>query len=831
MTRPPDEPGGQATAPYAPSSRPAADSNETRSSLKRALQTDPNDACALHALGILEYEAGEVTPAGLHLARAVRAQPDLLPAWIALGKTRMRAGQWSAAIESFCRSLELDPANAEACTLLAEALTRRRDPAGAEEALRKSIAIAPDYAPARSAYGSLLAAQARHDEAALQFERAAILLSADPAPYRSLAECRLAAGRFAEARAAVGSALQREPNAAASLTLLAGILEREGRIREAVTQYEIAARIAGVRDAFVRLAVARLAECDVEEATRALRDSGGYDKQETAGFLVLGREALQRDAVDEALAAYVQAAASDPADPESFSRLGFILSSAGRLDEAENAFRHAVALWPDCPELNANLAAILIRTHRPEECVQFCLAALALQPDYPVALRNIVPALTTLRRDDEALDAANRLVSLCPDSAEAHTTLGCTLTLLCDFDGAKSAFERALAIDPESVEALLNLGVLYCNYLLLDEALRCFQRALRCSPCRTGNPTLPTPGDEPGAFFQLAPMNIGMIELRRGNLVDGFRDFEHRPLSGGYSKPTFGVPRWDGRPVPGKTLLVTAEQGLGDQIQFVRFLAEAKERSGARVMLQCLPELVGLFRGIAGCDEVVAVDPRRNERDRLLDEPAGCFEPEYDLYVPMLSLPHVLGTAAEEEIPAAVPYLSVDPATKAKWAERIAGYPGLKVGIRWAGRPEHPGDRRRSCRLDQLAPLAALEGVTLISMQKDRLSDADAAAMSRLGIVDVADRLTDFTETAALIANLDVVVSTCTSVAHLAGALGARLMIALGWYADWRWMLDRDDTPWYPTARLFRQPALGDWASVYERIAAELCKLRRSSSQ
>jgi hypothetical protein len=250
---------------------------------------------------------------------------------------------------------------------------------------------------------------------------------------------------------------------------------------------------------------------------------------------------------------------------------------------------------------------------------------------------------------------------------------------------------------------------------------------------------------------------------------------------------------------------VYAEQGFGDTIQFVRYLPLVKQRGG-QVLLECQPPLLSLLAGTAGADRLIA---------------GGAPLPAFDVQVALLSLPGIFGTVLDT-IPAAVPYLAADAALVSRWRRELAPVKGFKVGIAWQGSPKHEGDRHRSLALAQFEALARLPGVQLVSLQKGPGSEQVAALAGRFPILNVSDRLDTFLDTAGVIMNLDLVVSVDTAVAHLAGALGAPIWVALPWTPDWRWLLERGDCPWYPTMRLFRQQQFGDWAEVFERLAAEL---------
>jgi ADP-heptose:LPS heptosyltransferase len=265
------------------------------------------------------------------------------------------------------------------------------------------------------------------------------------------------------------------------------------------------------------------------------------------------------------------------------------------------------------------------------------------------------------------------------------------------------------------------------------------------------------------------------------------------------------LPQWDGAPAKGKTILLFGEQGAGDMIQFVRYAPMVAERC-ARTVLVCGPDLKTLLKGVNGVSEVVDYD----------EQP-----PRFDQHVPLMSLPKLFKTDLDS-IPAPIPYLSADPAKVEHWRLRLGGRPGRKIGLAWAGRITHPNDRNRSMSLAQLAPLAAVKNVQWISLQKGPAEAEARTPQAGLEITDVSSELTDYSDTAALIANLDLVISVDTSVVHVAGAMGKPVWVLLPFIPDWRWLLDRPDSPWYPTMRLFRQRAVGDWEPVVQGIAEKL---------
>ncbi len=285
----------------------------------------------------------------------------------------------------------------------------------------------------------------------------------------------------------------------------------------------------------------------------------------------------------------------------------------------------------------------------------------------------------------------------------------------------------------------------------------------------------------------------------------GWPEYEWRWRRQDASPPALTQPLWDGSSLQGKSILLYPEQGLGDTLQFIRYAPLVKQ-TGATVIVQCQPPLLRLLATCAGID-------------RLL--PEGADLPPFDVQAPLLSLPRILRTTLAS-IPANIPYLSADPDLRARWRQSLSGVADFKVGIAWQGNPGHKRDRQRSVPLAAFAPLAEAPGVRLVSLQKGPGHEQLTELAERLRVLDLTDELEDFADTAALLSNLDLVITVDTAVAHLAGAMGIPVWVALPIVPDWRWLLERQDSPWYPTMRLFRQTAWGDWAGVFERLTGAL---------
>jgi hypothetical protein len=377
--------------------------------------------------------------------------------------------------------------------------------------------------------------------------------------------------------------------------------------------------------------------------------------------------------------------------------------------------------------------------------------------------------------------------------AEAHNNLGIVRMSQGQLEAAIASYHRALELKPDFAQAYSNLGIALELKKDYAQGMRQFEIALAIQP-----------------DYASAHLNCAVSWLRDGDFTRGWHEFEWRWLCDHRRGRRLSSPLWMGQALPGQTILLQAEQGLGDTLQFIRYAALVKERCG-RVIVRCQAALQNLLRRSAGVDEFVGKD------DAL---------PKHDAHAPLMSLPRVFGTTLAS-VPAAVPYVFAEPSRVDAWRQRLASLAtGFRVGIAWQGNRDYSTDTLRSAPLRFFGPLARVPGVRLISLQKGPGVEQLDAAARLMPIVPLGPEVDTtaggFMDTAAIMKNLDLIVSTDTSLVHLAGALGVPVWVALGYSADWRWLDGREDSPWYPTMRLFRQASLGDWESLFERIAAEL---------
>ena len=595
------------------------------------------------------------------------------------------------------------------------------------------------------------------------------------------------AGRLAEAEAAYRRALEIEPGHAYALYLF-GLLQ---------------------------LSAGRLAA-----AIDLLRRSTEADPDSNDARFNLGNALYRNGDLAAAIDMYRDVVARRPGSAEGFANLARALKDAGRNDAAVAAARQAIELQPTLAEGHTNLGAALLALGDEAGALASFAAAAELQPKSAAARANLANALRRAGQANAAIAEARQAVALQPTLAEAHATLGMALRDSGDFSAAADALGRATALNPKDAATLVNLGNALMDDDRPEEAVAAYARATEAAPSYAeAQSNLGAALTALGRFdaaiaacdraIALQPGNAdahwnqGFACLLAGDLAKGWEKYEwrkrHPRFAAAYRH--FPEPVWEGGDIAGRTLLIHAEQGFGDSIQLVRYARPLAAR-GARIVMACDRALLQLFARAPGVGAEV--------------DKAGSL-PSFDLWIDQMSLPRVMATRIDS-IPAEKSYLSVDPARVQAWRDRLPA--GRKFGLVWAGNPTHSNDRRRSTTIEAVAPLLRIAGWSPVSLQVGARAGDRARAAGPLA--DVAQHLTDFVETAAAIANLDLVITVDTAVAHLAGALGVPVWVMLPFAPDWRWIVGRDDSPWYPTMRLYRQKKAGDWNDVVARIALAL---------
>ena len=642
---------------------------------------------------------------------------------------------------------------------------------------------------------------------------------------------RYRAGSPAESEALCRRILAIDPRHIDALRLIGTIAAQTGRPGEAVAFFsQVCERGSGRPEDFSNLGTAYHDQGRIEEAIGYYRKAIAVGPNYGTAHYNLAKALADLGRWEDAEASYRAALHLQPDDPDACTNFGVVLERLGRLAEADTLHRRALTLRPNFPEALVNLGTASHKLGHYDEaidCFRRALVmspkmaaahynlgrslgvvgrwedaavsfqnALAIRPDDGDVVVSLAVALRELGRLEEAVAFCRRAIALRPGDADAHTNLGCLLQDMRLLDPAAACHRKAIELAPSRPECHVNLGCVLHLQRRLDEAVDSNRRAIEIDP------------DNADAHHNLA---VALLSL--GQMAEGWQEYEWRwkiPQMIAAHRD-FSVPRWNGEPASGKTLLLHAEQGFGDTLQFCRY-ASLAARLGMRVIVEAPPSLVRLLGGLKGIDQVVA---------------RGQALPRADLHCPMLSMPLAVGTVVET-VPAEIPYLFSDPERTADWAQRLAPFRNLRVGLVWAGNPlaQHRNltalRRGRSIPTTFLTPLAGMEGIDFFSLQKDGSAGPDGMILN-----DFMAEMGDFADTASLIANLDLVVSVDTAVAHLAAAMGKPVWVMNRFDACWRWLHERDDSPWYPTLRLFTQPAPGDWRSVVDRIGAELTLLVR----
>jgi tetratricopeptide (TPR) repeat protein len=503
------------------------------------------------------------------------------------------------------------------------------------------------------------------------------------------------------------------------------------------------------------------------------------------------RTALSSGRADHAEPLYRQMLAVVPQVADLWHEHGIALLQLGRLPEAQQSLERAVTLGPSNAAYLSNLGVALRALGQSPQAAECFHRALTLGPATPQLYSNLALALKDSGAHDEALATFDRALTLDPTSVDARFNRANLLLSLDRPEEAAHDYQRVIERSPQDHGAYCQLGVALLDLARPAEAIECFERALALRP----------------DYFE-ARRNRGFAWLAQGDYQRGWPEAEYRLLCADFTPRVAYGNRWCGQPLAGKTLLVHAEQGLGDTLQFVRYVP-LLENLGGRILLEVQPALVRLLHA-SGFGRWLIADGQR---------------PSFDMQCPLMSLPAYLPNIGSGP-PWPGPYVSAEPARVAEWRSRLAELTGLRIGIVWSGNPEHRRNASRSAPLAAYAPLAAVPGVRLISLQKGSASEQMRQLNGAFKVHELPPSFDEtegaFMDTAAIMSQLDLVVSVDTSIVHLAGAMGVACWVPLQFAPDWRWLYLGETTPWYPSLRLFRQPKRGDWASVFAAMALAL---------
>lgn len=827
---------------------------EAEGCYRQILQLEPQHPDALHLLGVIAQQVGQYELAIQLIRAAMEHNPHSADYPFNLGNTFLLQGNLPDAAASYRRTIALDAAHVDALHSLANVLAEQSEFAESQDLFRRVLELQPNHAEARYNLGNLKrkrgdlssaivcyrqALQLRPDcagfhynlahtlhqlgarqEAAAEYRQVLRLTPGDAEAHYNLGIVLQEQGEFSQAGEALRSALLLRPDYAEALSNLGAVLQLQDDFSAAAEAFHRAIAFKPeLAEAHSNLGGNLWRQGDLAGALASCRRAIALKPELAEAHSHLGHVLADQGDLDGALESYHRAIALQPEFAEAHSLLGHALSDRGELDAARDSYLRAVDLQPELAEAHSNLAGILWRLGDLPAALESCHRAIALKPHLAEAHNHLGHVLSEQGDLPAALESYQRAVALKPEFAEAHNSLGGNLWRQGDLAGALESCHRALVLKPGLAEAHSHVGHVLAHQGHLAAALESYQRASTLKPAA-------------GEFLYYA----GLAHLLRGEFRIGGKNYEYRWNTRALRKvrrefaqsefaslefvPTEFPPAevtaklWRGEPLNGARILLHAEQGLGDTLQFVRYVPLVAARGG-EVLLEVQPELQRLLDKTEGATQVLA---------------RGDALPSFSWHCPLLSLPLAFGTELAT-IPATVPYLRANPQETQSWSQRLAndGDDGekLRVALAWAGNPKHVRDAQRSIKLSQLAPLAHIDA-RFYSLQKGPAAVQQIAAGIKL--IDLAGELNDFAGTAALLSNLDLLITVDTAVAHLAGALGTPVWLLLTQAPDWRWLLHRADSPWYPSMRLFRQPAAGDWAAVLERVAAELARLANGAS-
>ena len=771
----------------------------------------------LLARGLEHHRRNALAEAEALYAQALAAAPDHPDALHLMGVLRQQHGDFARAVDLIQRSLAIKPA-AHVYANLCNALNQLGRWAEAEAAGRSAVWLDPTAPAARCNLGVAQRGLNKLTEAAATFRGALALAPAYGGALSNLGVVLTELGELHEAEGVLRQALALEPGGQAWFNLGNALL-RQMRWQEAYDAFVQACALSPtMADVHANMGAACKALGRLDEATASYRRAVELAPRSALALHNYGMILGEAKRHEEAAAALRAAADLAPDKAAIHVDLGAALyhvakgrqdaASPGLFDQAIAALETAVALDETLPAARYNLGLALLDRGRIEDAATRFREAMALQTDYAEAHCNLGHCLAELGQFDEAAQACRRALALKPELVEAQSTLGNIAVGRHDLEAAEAAYRAAVLQRPSMGGAWCNLGVALFRQGRSEEALEACDKALTFSP------------DLADAHW-----NRALVLLQRGDYAEGWAEYAWRLRRARRIREDAGFtqPLWDGAPLNGGSVLLHTEQGFGDAIQCARFIPTAAGRAG-RAIIQAQRPLVRLFSSLPGVDAVLPDD--------------APLTPMVDCRLPLFSLPHLFApTLASLQNPAQahqVPYLKIAPDLIGAWAERLreatAGDSALRVGIVWSGNVGSEAELGRSIPLQALAPLD-LSGVRLISLQKgDGLNELPGARAGGMSVTELGPAFDacDFADTGAIVEGLDLVICCDTAVAHLAGALGRPVWLAVNAVADWRWLLERTDSPWYPSMTVYRQPRRGDWAGLFAKMAADLEVLVRS---
>jgi len=757
--------------------------------LTRSLEFDTASADTYYFLGEIAAAQGNLDVACNNWRAAISLAPDFEPAYLGLCRLLYQDGWLDIALQVVTDGIAHIPGSADLYFCLGNLYQGRQQFDLAEQAYRHASEIQPGRADILANLASALTAQHRYDEA-IDIMRHSIDLEPNRADVRNnLANALCRVGRFDEALVSFRSAVAMVPGYAEGWNDWGMTLHKLNRSAEAIECFK----------QFLQQDPAHVATlfnlANVLQVTRQWADAAQYysrilelapDRVEVLYNLGVTLATAGDHAAAEAC--YRRVLVLQPQNADANFSLGVLLHTQGKLDDAIALYMTAIPVRPEHVQARFNLAAVYRRQEKWLEAATEYAHILRIKPDHVEALCDWGVTCQARGLHDEAILHYRQALAIDSASHNVLVNLGTALEETGQLGAALACCEQALHIKADSLEARINMASIFSQQGRLEEAVALCEQVLAIKP------------DHPDAHY-----SRGLSLLRLGRYEDGWKEYEYRwARADAPPKPDFPADEWLGdRNLQGKTILLYTEQGLGDTIQFARY-AELVASRGAKIILEVQAPLLPLMKDMKDIDQFVV----RGQTDAL---------PAFDFQCSLLSLPAAFHSALAT-IPARSPYLQAPSDRVTHWKTRLADHKAPKIGLVWSGNPLHKNDRNRSTALSTLAPLWSQGRWTFLSLQKDVRAEDAALLQETASITDLSAHLTDFAETAAIISGLDLVITIDSSLAHLTGALGVPVWIMLPYLPDFRWLMERQDSPWYPSARLFRQTSAGDWSAVIHAI-------------
>lgn len=746
------------------------------------------------------HRSGQLPQAEQLYRQILQAQPNQPDAWHFLGVIAYQVGRYDQGIDYIRKALDLGLNTPDVHHNLAAIFRAQGRIDDAIGCCRRALAVNSNHVDSLRSLALFLEQQGKFQEAEPLCRRAIEVNPGSVAAHQTLGNILRGQQRFADALASYQEALRIDARHALTYFNLAAMLMDQHKFAEAEDCYKkILSFAPQSAEAYVNLGNAQKAQKKLPEAAASYREAIRLQPKIGEGYCNLGAVLLEQEKFDEAIPTLKQAIDINPNISETYNNLGAALRCQGELEGAIICCRRSLELDPRSAEAWNTLGATLSEQSKYEEATAAFQKAIDISPAYSKAITNLGMSLAKQGKLDEAIAYCQRALDINPDLVDGYTNLGGVLNAKGASEESLDNFRRAVNLKPADAETHLNLAIALSMARRFDEALDSLEQSLQCKP-----------------NFPEARQHRANIHLLRGNYEQGWIDYESRWECKKFEPRDWADKLWTGDDLAGRTILLRSEQGMGDTLQFIRYAPLVKQNNG-KVIVRCPPALMPLLSRSQGVDEWVS-----NHKDVPI--------PDYDVTAPMMSLPGIFHSN-DDTIPREIPYLFADPAQVAQWSDKLKTETGFKVGIVWQGNPKYRWDHQRSMPLKQFTPLAAVPNVRLFSLQKG--TGTEQISEVKFTVTDLGSTLDEtggaFQETAAVLKNLDLVITSDTALAHLAGGLGVPVWVAVSYVPEWRWLLDRSDSPWYPTMRLFRQPRMNDWDTPFAEMAKELATLATPS--